>query len=287
MILITGATGKTGQAIIRALAKREADVRAFVYRDEHVSLAKELGAKEIVVGDLRDEAILRQAADGAGAIYHICPNMNPDEVAIGRTAIKVAQVSGIRHFVYHSVLHPQTEAMPHHWHKMRVEEMLFKSGLGFTILQPAAYMQNVLAGWTAIVQEGIYRVPYPVDTRLGMVDLNDVAAAAAIVLTEPDHTGATYELAGAEALTQNEVASILSDVLGRSVQAEQIPIADWIQQAQTAGLGTYQIETLVKMFRYYEQYDFWGNSHILEWLLNRPAQRFQEFVEDLYSRYKM
>ena len=178
MILITGAAGKTGQAIIRALAEREAAVRAFVYRDEHVSLVKELGAKEAVVGDLRDETTFRQAADGVRAMYHICPNMNPDEVVIGRMAITTAQASGVWHFVYHSVLHPQTEAMPHHWHKMRVEEMLLESGLDFTILQPAAYMQNVLAGWTAIVEEGIYRVPYPVETRLGMVDLNDVAAAA-------------------------------------------------------------------------------------------------------------
>jgi uncharacterized protein YbjT (DUF2867 family) len=210
--------------------------------------------------------------------------MNPDETAIGRTAITAARNSGVQHFVYHSVLHPQTEAMPHHWHKLRVEEMLFESGLDFTILQPAAYMQNILAGWTAIVGQGVYRVPYPVETRLGMVDLEDVAAVAATVLTEPGHTGATYELAGAEALTQVEVATILSQVLDRPVQAEQIPIAAWIQQAQEAGLGTYQIETLVKMFRYYEQHDFWGNPRVLGWLLNRPPRQFTAFFENFVSK---
>jgi len=284
MILVTGAAGKTGQAIIQALAERDVAVRAFVYRDKYDSLVKELGAKEIVVGDIRDEASFRQATDGVRAIYHICPNMNPAEVAIGRTAIAAAQISGIQHFVYHSVLHPQIEAMPHHWNKMRVEEMLFESGLDFTILQPAAYMQNILAGWTAIVEQGIYRVPYPVETRLGMVDLADVAAAVAIVLTESGHVGATYELAGSESLSQIEVASVLSEVLDRPVQAEQIPLADWTQQAKTAGLGTYQIETLIKMFRYYEQYDFWGNPRMLGWLLNRPPKRFQEFVKDFVSK---
>ncbi|MFN8458488.1 MAG: NmrA family NAD(P)-binding protein [Anaerolineae bacterium] len=72
------------------------------------------------------------------------PQHAPDEVAIGRAAIAVAKAAGGPRSVYHSVLHPHTEKMPHHWHKLRVEELLFESGLEWTILQPAAYMQNVL-----------------------------------------------------------------------------------------------------------------------------------------------
>ena len=82
--------------------------------------------------------------------------------------------------------------MPHHWKKLRVEEMLFESRLPYTILQPATYMQNLLAYWCKIHEEGIFQLPYSVETRLSMVDLNDVAQAAAIVLTEPGHVGATY-----------------------------------------------------------------------------------------------
>ncbi len=283
MILITGAAGKTGQAIIRALRERDVIVRAFVYREKQVGLVKNLGATEAIVGDIRDETAFGQAARGVEAIYHICPNMNPDESAIGQTAIAAAQKANVRHFVYHSVLHPQTQAMPHHWNKLRVEEKLFESGLDYTILQPAAYMQNILAGWTMIVEQGVYRAPYPVGTRLGMVDLADVAAAAATVLTEPGHAGATYELAGPEALTQVEVAAILSRVLNRPVRAEQMPLADWQQQVQAAGLGGYQIETLVKMFHYYERHDFWGNPQVLGWLLNRPPRQFRTFVESFLS----
>ena len=279
MILVTGAAGKTGRAIIRALVERGAVVRAFVYRPEQTPLVKALGVQEVIIGDMGGEAIFRQAAQDVRTIYHICPNMNPDEVTLGRIAIESARVAGVQHFVYHSVLHPQTEAMPHHWHKLRVEEMLFESGLAYTILQPAAYMQNILAGWAMIVEQGVYRVPYPVETHLGMVDLEDVAAVAAIVLTEPGHSGATYELAGPEVLTQTEVAAILSQSLDRPVQAEQVPIAEWAKQAQAAGLGTYQVETLVKMFRYYEQNGFWGNPQVLGWLLKRSPMGFRAFVD--------
>ena len=92
--------------------------------------------------------------------------------------------------------------MPHHWAKLRVEEMLLASGLDVTILQPTAYMQNILAGWPGIVADGVFWVPYPVETRLSLVDLQDVGAAAARVSTEPGHEGATYELVGTAPLSQ-------------------------------------------------------------------------------------
>jgi len=279
MILITGAAGKTGRAVIQALLARGQAVRALVHKPEQVRPVKELGVQEVVAGDLCDPAAVGQAARGSRAIYHICPNMHPDEATIGQAVIAAARSAEVQHLVYHSVLHPQVEAMPHHWLKMRVEEQLFESGLSYTILQPAAYMQNVLAQWNSIIQDGIYPVPYGVETRLGMVDLDDVAEAAATVLTEAGHTGATYELAGAEALSQIEVAAVLADCLGRPVRVETIGIDRWKQRAPASGLGIYQIKTLVKMFRYYEQHDFWGNPHVLGWLLDRPPTPFAAFVK--------
>jgi uncharacterized protein YbjT (DUF2867 family) len=278
MILITGAAGKTGRAVIRALIARGETVRALVHRSEQVRPLEALGAREVLAGDMRDQATMERAAYGVRAIYHICPNISPDEVAIGQAAITAARSAGVEHFVYHSVLHPQTEAMPHHWQKLRVEEKLFESGLPYTILQPSAYMQNVLAHWEQILAQGVYPVPYALETRLGMVDLDDVAAAAAIILTQPGHAGATYELASAEALTQVEVAAILSRQLGRPVRAEVVSRQAWKERAQASGLGEYQVQTLLKMFDYYERYGFWGNPRVLSWLLGRPPAPFAAFV---------
>lgn len=279
MILVTGAAGKTGRAAIRALSARGQAVRALVHRPEQARIAVASGAQEAVAGDLRDQAAVDQAARGVRAVYHICPNMRPDEGAIAQIAMNAARAAGVEHFVFHSVLHPQTEAMPHHWHKLRVEEQLFESGLPFTILQPAAYMQNLLAYWDRIVQDGVYAVPYAVETRLGMVDLEDVATAAAIVLTEPGHTGAIYELAGAEALSQTEIAAILEQHLGRPVRAEAIPLDAWERGARASGLGEYQVQSLLAMFRYYERHGFWGNPHVLGWLLGRRPATLAAFVE--------
>ncbi len=156
---------------------------------------------------------------GASAVYHICPNVSPHEVDYARAVVAAAKAAGVRRLVYHSVLHPQIEAMPHHWEKMRAEELLFAADLDVTVLQPTAYMQNILAGWRDIAEAGIYRVPYPVESRISLVDLDDVAAAAALVLTQPGHGGAIYELVGTPPLSQTEVAAALSEALGKPVRA--------------------------------------------------------------------
>jgi uncharacterized protein YbjT (DUF2867 family) len=281
MILITGAGGKTGRALIRVLSKMES-VCALVYREEHVSIARVLGAEKIITGDMREKSAIRSAMEGVRAIYHICPNMNPDEVATGGLVMEAAMTAGVEHVVYHSVLHPQTEKMTHHWQKLRVEELIFESGLPFTILQPAPYMQNLIPGWKGIVEDGILRVPYSVDSKFSFVDLEDVAEAAKVVLTEPGHTNATYELAG-RSMSHVEVAEILSRILGRDVRAQVEEVGDWRLHAK--GISDYAVETLFKMFEYYDHWGLVGNSNALQWLLKREPTSFESFARRTWSEY--
>ncbi len=277
-ILLTGAAGKTGHAILRVLARRGQPVRALVRRGEQAQAVRDTGAAEAFVGDLRDGVAVAEAVRGAAAVYHVCPNVSPDEVTIGQTVIAAARMAGVERFVYHSVLHPQVEAMPHHWLKLRVEEALFASGLPFTILQPAAYMQNVLAHWGQIVEAGVYPLPYSAAARLSIVDLDDVAEAAATVLTEPGHLGATYELAGPAPLSQTEVAAILSQQLGQAVRAEVMSLDAWEQGARAGGMDEVAVTTLLAMFRYYDHHGLVGNGRVLGWLLRRPPTTFSQFV---------
>lgn len=284
MILVTGASGKTGRAITRALQLQGASVRALVHRQSQVAALKTLGASEVITGNFLQPEDLKKAVEGVHAIYHICPNVNSSEVEISRQLIALAKAAGVAHFVYHSVLHPQIEAMPHHWNKMRVEEELFASGLPFTILQPAAYMQNILGGWSSIVRKNLYQIPYAPETRLTMVDLEEVAEAAALVLTQPQHTNATYELAAPGFLTQVEVAHILSQALGKNIAIQVIPRAAWAENALASGVDAYAVETLVKMFEYYERHHFSGNPQVLSWLLKRTPTTFADFLRKHLGR---
>jgi uncharacterized protein YbjT (DUF2867 family) len=240
--------------------------------------------EEVVVGDLTDGQCLAEAFGGAGGVYHICPNMHPGEVDIGERVIEAARGAGTGRFVYHSVLHPQTEAMPHHWQKLRVEERLLESGLAFTILQPAPYMQNVLAFRQSIEQAGEYPVPYAAATRLGLVDLFDVGAAAAEVLLKPGHRDAIYELVGEPGMSQREVAAVLGRQLGRVVAVKEIPLKQWREAAEGRGMGGYQVDSLVRMFRYYEAYGLTGAPNVLRWLLGRNPTTFADFARREFGR---
>jgi NAD(P)H dehydrogenase (quinone) len=279
MILITGAGGKTGKAVIRRLVKRGAKIRALVH---HVNQQAELiamGLNDVVCGDMRQRAYLFKAAEGADAIYHICPNMSPDEYKIGRLVLDAARSNGVQHFIYHSVLHPHARQMPHHWNKLRVETAIFASGLNFTILQPTAYMQNILTYWPRIVSEGVYSLPYAAETRLGLVDLEDVAEAAAKLILEPSFKNGIYELVGTPSYSQTEIAQRIGGKLGKTVQVETLSRADWEENALRNGMSEYAIHTLLKMFIYYENYGMGGNSSVLEWILGRPPVTFGQFLD--------
>lgn len=279
MILVTGAAGKTGQAVTRALAQRGQRVRALIRQEAMRDRALEAGAAEIIIGDMRDADDMARAMEGASAIYHLAPNVSPYEEEMGRLATKTANQQDVGLFVYHSVLHPQTEAMPHHWRKLRVEEILLEAGLNYVILQPAAYMQNIFGQWQSIADDGIYSVPYALRATISMVDLEDVAAAAAEALTNPSLVDGTYELAGPDALDQNEVANQLSLALGRPVAAKTIPREKWEEQAQASDLAEEAINTLVAMFHYYDQFGMRGSPHVLASLLGRPPTNFATFLQ--------
>ncbi|HID34669.1 MAG TPA: NAD-dependent epimerase/dehydratase family protein [Anaerolineae bacterium] len=279
-VLVTGAGGKTGKHVIDALLARGAQVRAWVRTPRHATGLP--SGVETYSGDLLEAARWPEALAGVDAVYHIAPNMFPREFELGKLAIDGASRAGVERFIFHSVLHPQTEAMPHHWWKLRVEEDLFTSGLTFTILQPTAYMQNLLAQWPAIRDEGVLRQPYAPEARISLVDLRDVAEVAAIALLEPGHESATYELAGTPPLSQHETAAILARALDRPVQAEAISRETWAQRA--TGLSDYARTTLLKMFEYYEHHGLAGNPNVLRWLLGREPRSLAAWARSLLGK---
>lgn len=271
MILVTGANGKTGRAVLAVLQTKGAATRALVRGEQAPPTS------EVQRGDMTNPATIHTALAGIDALYFIAPNVHPHEFELGTAWIAAAKAAGVRRFVYHSVLYPQIEAMPHHWQKLRVEEVLIQSGLDFTILQPASYMQNLLPYLPAMRERGEYRVPYSVQAIFSPIDLADVAAAAACVLLEHGHNGAQYALAGPQHLSSAQMAEQASQHLGQPVAAVQQPLADW--QAANLHLPAYPRDTLSAMFAYYDRHGFATSSFTLESLLDRAPISFMEFLQ--------
>jgi uncharacterized protein YbjT (DUF2867 family) len=280
MILITGANGQTGRAIIKALLSKGERIRAFVHKTEQIQEIKSLGQMEVVAGDMLDQKAVNEAFIGVSTVYHICPAVNPHEVEIGQMIIKAARLAKVEHFVYHSVLHSVLQDMPHHQKKLMVEELLVDSGIPYTIIQPAVFMQNILMSWKLLSEKGIFQQKFftTQETRICMIDLEDLAEAASIILTSPGHIGATYELCGPENLSLSDMIAAMEQHFGHKIKVETPQDAMFAAQLKKLGVGDYQVNTLLKMFQHYNEHGFIGNPNILTWILGRKPNNFSSFI---------
>ncbi len=287
MIVVTSAGGATGLAVLRALARRGAPARAFVHRESAAAAVRAAGASEVFVGDLQSAADRRRALEGAERIYHIAPRMSDAEIPIGTGLIEAGRAAGLQHFVFHSLVHAQCDAMAHHRDKRAVERELLESGLPYTLMQPTMYLQNLLPMWDEVQATGVYRLPYSEHSRMSLVDLDDVAEAAATVLTEPGWDGGAFELCSGERLTRVEMAEILSRELGRPVRAECYPVDEW----KPIGARTrtpFQVERVAAMFAHYDRFGLaGGNGRVLRMILGREPVRFEAFVRRLAGHDKV
>jgi uncharacterized protein YbjT (DUF2867 family) len=265
--------------MVAALVARGAPVRAFVRRPDAADEMRALGAAEIVTGDLFDDDALATAVNGVAQVLHICPPMHPREDVLARTLIDVCTREGTGRLVLYSVLHPLLDDVPHHHRKLIAERHLVNSGLAYTVLQPSRYMQQLVPIWKSLLATGTHSMPFRTSARFSMVDLHDLAEAAARVVTEPGHEGATYQLAGPEALSQDDVARILSELLGRPIRAAVKPLDEMRREAAAAGFSPERIETMCLMNAHYDAQGLVGNPNVLGWILRRPPTTFREFVK--------
>jgi uncharacterized protein YbjT (DUF2867 family) len=280
MILITGANGQAGRAIIKALLSKGERVRAFVHKEEQIQAIKSLGHMEVVAGDMMDEKAVHEAFMGISTVYHICSAVNPHEVEIGQIVINAAHKVKVEHFVYHSVLHSVLQDMPHHEKKLRVEELLVNSGIPYTIIQPAVFMQNILQSWKSLSEEGIFKQKFftTEETRMCMIDLEDLAEAASIILTSSSHKWATYELCGPENLSLADMVAAMKQHFGGEIKVETTKDEIFAAQLKNFGAGDYEVSTLLKMFKHYNEHGFMGNPNVLTWILGRKPNNFSSFI---------
>lgn len=207
--------------------------------------------------------------------------MHADEYSITTSLVDLARETGIDHFIYYSVLHPQIREIRHHRLKLDCEEYIINSGLAYTIVQPCRYMQHLEPIWPRIVSEGIHAMPFSTERRFSLVDLADVADACAIISADDAFRYGIYELSGPEALSQEDMAQIIGDVIGRPVSARSVPWEEMRQHALSRGAGEERVAQMEIMNRHYDAHGFQSNPQILQFVLGRSATCFRDYVQRL------
>ncbi len=286
-VLVTAGNGNQARAVIPVLAKAGFRVRAMRRVDRPPPGPKELGAQEVIVGDATNPDDALRAMEGVHAVYHVGPSFHPKEREMGFNMIEQAKRAGVKHFVFSSVLHPILTGLPQHEIKRDIEERLVESGLNFTILQPADYMQMV--AWGVIPNQSMFLLGWDLTKKQALVDLDDVAEVLAKVLAEGEaHYGATYELSSGENLSAHGIAASLTQAFGRPFKAMQFkhnysqPIP-FILGEYDKEHSLHQMSVFKVVNEWYDRFDFMGNSQVLRMLLGRQPNSFAEFARKRYG----
>ncbi|MGO1383753.1 MAG: NmrA/HSCARG family protein [Arachnia sp.] len=221
-LLVLGATGGQGGAVVDALLERDVPVRALV-RDQSSTSARHLESRGValVTGSLSDSDSLSAAMrDVAGAFTLTTPfESGPDaEITQGRAIQQAARDAKLPHLVFSSVAGAtQDSGVPHFESKAVVEKELSAGDVPFTILGPTYFFDNALGGEQQI-RDGVLELPLPADRPLQQLSRADLGRFAATVLMDPERfIGERIELASDDP-TPTQMAKALTSALGRTVR---------------------------------------------------------------------
>jgi uncharacterized protein YbjT (DUF2867 family) len=244
-ILVTGATGNVGRHVVGELQRRGARVRAFV-RDA-VRARSLLGSDvDVAVGDFDDAASVRRALAAVDRIFLASPNA-PRQVGRETTVIDCAVASGVRRIVKLTTTAARVGAPVAFWDwQGRIEEHLLRAPTPSVLVQSSFFMTNLLAAALRIVAEGAIAAPAG-DARISMVDPRDIAAVAAVALTDVA-VPPRIQVTGPEAITYERVAAALSEITGRSIRFVDLSDAAAREGLRAAGTPDWFAEALVMLF---------------------------------------
>jgi uncharacterized protein YbjT (DUF2867 family) len=276
-VLVTGATGNTGAALVAELVRRGVAVRAMVRRDGDVARTARPGVSA-VVADFDDDGSVAAALDGVRRAYLVTPSSERAEHQQVRFA-EMAARAGLEHVAVLSQLgaaeHSPVRFLRYH---AAVERRVTELGLGHTFLRPNLYFQGLFAFAGSIAGDGRFYAPIG-EARVSAVDVRDIAEVAAAVLAAPDPHDATLTITGPQPLTHAEMAAALSDALARPVQFVDVA-PDAFAESLQGILPPWQVAGLVEDYAHYSRGEAAETTSSVEDVTGHPPRSFAQFAHE-------
>ena len=283
MILVIGGRSKIGAALIGELRDRDQHVRALARARE--AAGNFPAGVEIVAGDLADEGSLVTAMEGIEKVF-VLSSPHPDAMSWHRHAIDAARRTQVQLLVRSSILGADRES-PAEFIRAHTtcDRYLEASGLPYVIVRPNLFLQNIPESTVPSIDEsGTFYVDAG-QARISMVDTRDVAAVAAVALTEPGHAGTGYDVTGPEALSYADVAAKLTDAIGRQITYVSAPDDAARQALLGAGLNEWFANALVGLYQDYRRSGTDGYAAqvtgTVERVTGRPARSLDDLLAEI------
>lgn len=282
-ILITGATGSTGSAVVQHLTAAGHPVRAMVRRPPAAGVLP--AAAETVIGDFDDPKSLAAALTGVRRAYLVTPSSERAQEQQVQFADQAA-AAGVETLVVLSQLGSEA-ASPVRFlrYHAAVEEHIRNLGIGHTFLRPNLFFQGFLAFAGLIAQSNMFFAPIG-SSAVSAIDVRDIAAVAAAALTEDGHDKAMYTLTGPAAITHDDIASALTAALGRTITFADAP-PEQFSAALQGILPTWQIEGTLEDYAHYRRGEASFVSTAVKDVTGRPPRGIAEFARDHADRFRL
>ncbi|MEN3330794.1 MAG: hypothetical protein V7641_159 [Blastocatellia bacterium] len=282
-ILITGSTGTVGSEVVKQLAATGATIRAAVQATSNTENILRAGAEPFEM-NFADFDSMRAALEGVDKAFLITPVI-PDQSDLTAGFVAAARAARLKHIVKLSVLGVDSEADFLFGKQHRQSERdIVDSEIAFTFLRSNFFMQNFL-GLTSIKAQGAF-YDSSGDAKASHVDVRDIAAIAVAALNESGHEGKIYDITGSEALSNFEIANILSSVTGKQITYVPVSDDDARQSMQAAGMPEWLVEALIELIQVKRAGYLQAISTDVEPLLGRKPIDFEQFARDYIEAFK-
>lgn len=231
VILVTGATGRQGGAVIRNLADKDWDLRALTRNpDSDSAIALKESGVTVFKGDMNDPESLKEPLNGAYGVFSV-QNFweagKEGEISLGKAIATAAKEANVEHFVYTSVASAdKNTGIVHFDSKFTIEEFIRSIDLPYTIVRPVFFMENFFMMKEQIDQGNIMNAILP-EVSLQMVASNDIGRIVAKVFADSDkYLGTAVDVAG-DSLTMPEAAAIIGKKLDKEIEYTALSMEDF------------------------------------------------------------
>lgn len=280
MILVTGATGTNGRELVDELTKRRVPFRAMV-RDAKKRTALPAGVST-VEGDFSKPETLARALDGVDHAFLVSPSSELS-AQLEKNFIATAKNAGVAHIVKLSVIGADRLSPCRflRFHR-EVEIELENSGMGWTNLRPNLFMQTTLSYKPTIVsQSAIFGSAG--NSHISVVDVRDIAAVAAVALTEAGHEGKNYVVTGPQPLTYADITAQLSEAVGKEVRYVDVPYSAARDSLLQSGIPSWQVEGIIELNDMYKRGEAADVTDTVRSVGKKEPIPFSQFARDFAS----